>query len=176
MTIERIRETRQISALASSVRLAIVDALEGIGPCSVSDLARTLGVAPDGLYYHLRILEKRGLIRRSGTIVDAAHPAIELQYDVESAANRRAVIRVAGAITRAALRAFSSAFRPRVRTSGKRRELWIAQRTARLSSAQLERVNQLLGDLVDTLEEARTNRDDEKLYLVTFALSPYGKR
>lgn len=171
-----IREPRQIHALASAVRLAMVDTLEGVGPCSVGELAGILGVAPDSLYYHLRILEKRGLVKRSGAVVDAVNASVELAYDATSAPNRRAIVRVAAAIVRAALRAFTTGFRPPVRTSGKRREIWIAQRSARLTPAQLEHVNHLLGELLHTLEESRENGPEERLYLLTFALSPYGKR
>src|ERR1043166_5091224 len=65
-----IRDRNRIVTLASPVRLSIVHTLEGIGPCSVATLARVLGVAPDSLYYHLRLLERRGLITKSAEIVD----------------------------------------------------------------------------------------------------------
>lgn len=62
---------------------------------------------------------------------------------------------------------------PAVRVSGKRRELWAAQRTARLTPTQLERVNRLLNELLDTLGQTDQNEND-KLYSLTFVLSPQG--
>ncbi|HWW62172.1 MAG TPA: helix-turn-helix domain-containing protein [Thermoanaerobaculia bacterium] len=164
-----IRDRNRIVTLASSMRLAIVHTLEGIGPCSVAALARVLDVAPDSLYYHLRLLERRGLITKNGEIVDVGSKSIELAYE----GNRAAVNRVASAVLRAAQRAFHSGFRANVRKSGKRRELWVAQRTARLSREQLATVNRLLNELLDTFEHSRDAASKDPLYLLTFALSPY---
>jgi len=51
--------------------------------------------------------------------------------------------------------------------------LWAAQRTARLTPTQLERVNRLLNELLDTLGQTDQNEND-KLYSLTFVLSPQG--
>lgn len=167
-----IRDRQQIATLASPVRIALVDALEAIGPCSVAELATAVGAKPDAIYYHLRLLEKRGLVRRDGALVRAARPAITLHYDADDKQNVAAITRVASAILRGALRAFRRAFRPGVRTSGKRRELWAAQRTVRLTPAELETVNRLLSELLETFGDARERRTDERLYSITFVLSP----
>ena len=175
MTI--IREQKQIAALASPVRLAVIDALEAVGPCSVSELGRVIGTRPDALYYHLRILEKQGLLKQvtenaASDTYDVTSRPLALAYEPGDRKNRDAVVRVAGAMLRGAQRMFEAAFRPPVRVRGPERELWAAQRTARLTKKQLRRVNELLGEVLDVLAEARDGREGEDLYSVTFVLSP----
>lgn len=167
-----IDDVKQIATLASPLRITLVDTLEAIGPCSIAELAEAVGAKPDALYYHLRMLEKRGLVKRDANIVRAASRAITLNYDAGDKRNVDAITRVVSAILRGALRAFRKAFKPGVRTKGPRRELWAAQRTVRLSAPQLERVNSLLGELLETFGDAREHGGDEKLYSITFVLSP----
>ena len=62
----RIRRTEQIEALASPVRQEIVDALQVSGACPIAEVAAQLGRAPDSLYYHVRHLERVGLVVRRG--------------------------------------------------------------------------------------------------------------
>jgi DNA-binding transcriptional ArsR family regulator len=166
-----IRDPKQIATLASPLRIMLVDTLEAIGPCSIADLARAAGLTPDALYYHLRMLEKRGLIARKANIVSTSR-SLALAYDANDKRNVDAVTRVAGSILRGALRMFRKAFKPGVRTSGKRRELWAAQRTVRLSPRELETVNRLLNELLDTFGSARESRSDDRLYAITFVLAP----
>jgi DNA-binding transcriptional ArsR family regulator len=161
------------------MRLAIIDVVEGIGPCSVATLARALGVRPDSVYYHLNILERRGLIRRRfeaeegpQAIIDVVGRPLTLEYDTADRKNRDAVVGVVAAIVRGALRAFRRAFRPGVRVTGKRRELWAAQRTARLTKAQLALVNRKLDELLTAFDRARATEADERLYSLTFILAP----
>ena len=57
-----IADVGQIRALASSIRQDIVDTVAATGPCSVADVARTLGRPADGLYYHVKHLLGAGLL------------------------------------------------------------------------------------------------------------------
>lgn len=57
---------RYLRALSSPARLEVVEGLQLCGPSSVSELARRLGRAADSLYYHLRELEKVGVVERNG--------------------------------------------------------------------------------------------------------------
>jgi len=167
-----IDDVKQIATLASPMRITLVDTLEAIGPCSIAELAAAVGTRPDALYYHLRMLETRGLVKRDANIVRAASRQISLAYDAEDKRNVAAVTRVVSAILRGALRAFRKAFKPGVRTRGPRRELWAAQRTVRLSAKELETVNALLAQLLETFGDARDQGAEEKLYSLTFVLAP----
>ena len=60
---ERVQYLR---ALSSPARLEVVEGLQLCGPSSVAELARRLGRAADSLYYHLRELEKVGVVERNG--------------------------------------------------------------------------------------------------------------
>lgn len=166
-----IRNATQIAALASPLRITLVDTLEAIGPCSIADLARAVGARPDALYYHLGILEKSGIVGRDGAIV-RTKVELTLAYAADDQRNVAAITRVASSILRGALRAFRRAFKSGVRTSGRRRELWAAQRTARLSASELEKVNRLLNELMDTFGGARKGEAGERLYSITFVLAP----
>src|SRR2546423_7103238 len=139
MRVSNISDPKQIAACASPVRLAIIDALEASSPLSVAQLAQRIGDTPDGLYYHLRILEKNRIVKKRGERVHLLKPMIVLAYEPSDARNRAAVIRVAGTMLRSAYRYFIAAFKPGVRVSGRRRELHVGQRSARLSPAQLDR-------------------------------------
>lgn len=55
-----------LRALSSPARIEVVEGLQIGGPSSVAELGRRLGRAPDSLYYHLRELEKAGVVERSG--------------------------------------------------------------------------------------------------------------
>lgn len=61
-----IRRLDQVRALANPLRLRILDALTGIArtPKQVADRLR---LKPTGLYHHVRVLEKAGLIRQTET-------------------------------------------------------------------------------------------------------------
>lgn len=174
-TVKKLVNPQQIKSLGSPVRLAIVEALESSSPLSVASLARRLGDTPDGLYYHLHILERRGLVKKKGELVFLTRPMMLLAYDAADQKNRRAVIQVARALLRSAYRSFVAAFRPGVRVSGRRRELWVGQRAARLTPAQLERMNAILWDALLTFSDGPAEDERNPVYVFTFALSPYSK-
>ena len=169
----RISDPKEIEACASPVRLAIIDALEATSPLSVASLARRIGDTADGLYYHLRILEKNHIVKKEGELVHLLFPVVRLKYKTSDERNRRAVIRVAGAMLRSAFRYFAAAFQPGVRVSGRRRELWVGQRAARLTPAQLERVNRLVWETLQAFQEGPAEDSEDGVYVFTFALSPY---
>jgi DNA-binding transcriptional ArsR family regulator len=51
--------------VASPVRAAVIDALEVIAPATIVQAATAFGYPPDGLYYHLRVLKRMGLVVRT---------------------------------------------------------------------------------------------------------------
>lgn len=179
-----IGQPRQIAALASPMRLAIVDALEGAGPCSVAELAAVIGARPDGLYYHLRILKRCGLIvmdesvspaGREQVVVDVPGRPIQLKYVPRRRSNVASVTRVVAVILRASLRNFREAFSSAPVVAGPRRELWAGHRIARLTPEHLEMLNRLLHRLIELLGEEREERANSRLYSFTFVLSPLGR-
>jgi len=75
-----ITDPRQIAALGSPARQEVVDGLQALGPSSIAELGASLGRAPDSLYYHVRALQKVGLVVPAGT--RAAGARSEALYDV----------------------------------------------------------------------------------------------
>ena len=55
-------EPRRLSALASPVRIELVGVLQTRGPSSIREMALALDRPADGLYHHVRILLKAGLL------------------------------------------------------------------------------------------------------------------
>lgn len=60
-----VRDLATLKAFADPLRVRLLLELS-YGPRTVKEVANTLGVRPTRLYYHLRILEKRDLVRVAG--------------------------------------------------------------------------------------------------------------
>lgn len=60
-----IRRVDQLKALKSQTGLRVLMGLEEAGPCSVGELAAHLGLKAESLYYHVRRLERTGLVRET---------------------------------------------------------------------------------------------------------------
>jgi predicted transcriptional regulator len=75
-----VRLTEQREALTSPLRLELLEHLAVIGPASVRGLAARMGRTPHALHYHVRLMERAGLLRRTGTVKSG--PRDEALYDV----------------------------------------------------------------------------------------------
>ncbi|MBC8328164.1 MAG: helix-turn-helix domain-containing protein [Planctomycetes bacterium] len=75
-----VESDHQWRAVTSPRRLEIMEFLLSAAPCSVAALAEVMDAAADGLYHHLRILRKAGLVREVGK-VDVAGRAVPV-FDV----------------------------------------------------------------------------------------------
>ena len=61
-----LRKPAELSAVVSPVRHHLLRTLSLLGTASVRELAQELDRSPESLYYHLRALEKAGLVVASG--------------------------------------------------------------------------------------------------------------
>lgn len=180
-----ISRPEQVRALASPVRQDIVDAIEAIGPATAPEIARTLGRAPDGLYFHLRLLTKVGLLKeretsntngRSVATYDVPGRPMRIKYDLGERAAARRISRVTASMLRTANRSFErAAAAGQARVNGPGRELWAGRTRGRLSRRQLQEVNRILHHLIETVG-SRPVAESECLYEVTFVLSPAPSR
>jgi len=174
-------------AVASPLRIGMLECLHAIGPASVSDLARRLDRPADGLYHHIRKLLDAGLIREAGTRPAARHP--ERLYDAaahtirfppghETAAED--VARVWRLLSTGAERSLLCALRAgRVRFQGPHRNTTLRVETARLSREELAQVRRHLDDIRAIFEEARQRHGTPSgaprsgtLQSLTFMLTP----
>jgi DNA-binding transcriptional ArsR family regulator len=185
----RIERPAAIALLASPLRQELVDTLQALGgEASVAELAVQLGRPADGLYYHLRLLTRGGLLaerrgrsragrgERRYRIAVAPGGRLRLVYRPADRANRAAVARVAGGMLRIAGRDFRAALAtPGVATRGPRRELWAARNQGWLSAAELAEVNRLLLRINQLLDRPRA-RGRDRLLSLCFVLAPLPAR
>ena len=178
-----IRGSKQLACLAAAARQEVFDVLEQMGAVSAADLAAVLGRPADGLYFHLRALERAGLVRsvarrtRSGrpeAVYRTVKPRVQLEYEPHDAANRRGVSAVVASMLRLANRDFRRSLeRGEVVVSGPERELWAWRKVGRLSRAELARLNRRMQDMANAVSAPR---GEGRLYAVTVILTPLDHR
>src|SRR5205085_9716969 len=104
--------------IASPVQMEIVEALQTGGPHSVRELAARLARPADGLYHHVRVLVKAGLLaareerkigRRAETVYGLVSARVTGRLDPKSPASKKAVIQAAATVLRSATREVASA-------------------------------------------------------------------
>lgn len=176
-----ISRADQIRAIASPVRQEIVDALDSMRASTVAALAARLGRKPDALYFHVRALERVGLLRRVGTVgegrteaavFDVAGRPLRLAYGDDAGTRRRRLGPTLDSILRLARRDVQRALvNPASRIDGPQRELWVARVRGWLSAGDLERLNALLAQCTQILHDAPP-REDATAIALTFAISP----
>ena len=171
----------QMEALTSPVRHQIHLAMEMLGACSVNELAARMGRVPETLYYHVRRLEKVGILEQVGSrVVSNREEAIyqlkgkRLRVDPSRTTPRflKARAKGCGALLRFALRAFERALeRKGTRQLLPKQGLRIHQMTVRLSTANVAELSERLDSVESFLAEA-DEPTGEDMYVITFATAP----
>lgn len=184
-TKERILSApRQIGALASPVRQEIVDTLEALGgEAPVAALAAQLGRPSDGLYYHLRVLVRAGVLEELADEGDgrryrtaARGQRLRLRYLPGATSNARAVERVAAGMLRIARRDFAAAIeRKDTVAEGPTRSLWASRAKGWVGPAELEELNVLLEKLFALLQRSPSPTRQQLLSL-TWVVAPVEAR
>jgi DNA-binding transcriptional ArsR family regulator len=183
---KNVQHRRQIDALASPVRQEIVDTIEALGgEAAAAEIAAQLGKPADGLYYHLRLLTRSGLLHEVGDAGDvrarryrssAGSGRLQLRYRNTERGHAGAVQRVVDGLLRIAGRDFERALaRADVVTEGDRRELWASRTKGWVSPAELAEINRLLRRLGDLLRHGRNARRD-RLFALAYVLAPVDPR
>jgi DNA-binding transcriptional ArsR family regulator len=181
-----VSDPRRIRVLASPVRHELVDTLSALGgKASVAALAEQLGRHADGLYYHLRVLCKAGLVEeieggqgaeRLYRLAGTGRAPLRLAYRAGRGGNTSALSNYAHGLLQVAERDFKQALEiPGVVVSGERRQLWAARNKGWVSGAELEEVNRLLERLCALTSKPRAPGCDSLLSLA-FVLAPLSRR
>ncbi len=181
-----ISDPGHVRVLASPARHELVDTLSALGgTASVAVLAEQLGRHADGLYYHLRVLCKSGLVReiRDGTtgeklyrLAGTGRAPLRLAYRTGRGGNVSALSAYARGLLQVAERDFVRALSiPDVVLGGRRRQLWAARNKGWVSPADLEEVNRLLERLCDLTSRPRRQGRDE-LVSLAFVLAPSARK
>src|SRR5438105_3824602 len=96
-----------LRVLSSPIRQEVLDTLAGLGAVSLAELGAILGRPADGLYYHVRLLERAGLVRFAGTrrkrgraetLVRATAPQFALRYAAAPPSRTRALNAIVGSM------------------------------------------------------------------------------
>jgi DNA-binding transcriptional ArsR family regulator len=183
MDYRAIDDPELITALASPVRQEIVDTLAALGgEASTAELALQLGRHADGLYYHLKVLCKAGLVLEVGgkgederryRLAGDATQALRLAYRTGSEPHAVALRKFAHGLLQVAEKDFGDALEmPDVATQGAARQLWAARNKAWLSSGELAELNGLLERLCELMSQPRTT-ERKQLISCTFVLAPH---
>jgi DNA-binding transcriptional ArsR family regulator len=179
------RRAARLAALTSPVRIELIGALQAHGPSSVRELAAHLGRPADGLYHHIRTLEKAGVLReesrrkvgrREEAVYALTAARIGGEMEPNSRASREAAGRAAAAALRLAAREFAAALLageapcagdvPRLRTS--RQKAWLTDAGLGELHALLSRVEELLS--------GENERRQGRLFVLTTVLTPLIQR
>ena len=176
-----IRELPQLRPLRSPIRQEIIDAVSAAGPCTIARIAALLDRRPDGLYFHVRRLEKVGLLVPNGTDRHGRHAAavydlpghpVRLHYEPGDPANLRAIAAVVDGVLRLSRRDFSRSLgKPWAVTQGRNRNTWGGRTRGWLTPAQAAKVNRLLAE-VNELVRAGRPRKGARPHALTFVMVP----
>lgn len=178
-----VRSAEELHALGTVVRQEIIDVVRHLPSFSVRDVAREMGRPADALYFHMRILEKAGLIvaegerltaRRPETVYRCRAPGAQVMLDYGSGDARaaKAALSAVRALLRAAVDDFEAG-----RASGKavmqgpERNLWAGRNVAWLDRQDLREVNSLLSRLSEIMGQPRKPGNDQ-LCVLTYSLAP----
>jgi predicted ArsR family transcriptional regulator len=178
-----ITDLAQIRALASPVRQEVVDAVTAIGPVSVAALARSLGRAPNALYFHIQKLERLGLLVRGegaaargrpSTFYDVPGRPMMLTYQPGQSRTKAPMGRLVRSMLSSAGRHFVRAYRPDVAVvDGADRNLWASRSKRMLSPREVREVNRHLRALVALLNQPKPAPTGKgRLMELTFVLAP----
>ena len=178
-----ISTVQQMEALGSPVRHQIHLAMEMLGPCTVNELARQMGRVPETLYYHIRRLEKVGILERVGSRAGGGRDEAifqlrgqRLRVDPSQSSPRflKAMAKGCGSLLRFTQRTFVRALKAKAeRRVVSRRSLRIEQVTVRLSPRNLAEMNRRLDSLQEFLADA-DGPGGQPMYLITIATAPLG--
>jgi DNA-binding transcriptional ArsR family regulator len=180
---QAVDDPELITVLASPLRQEIVDTLASLGgEATAADLALQLGRHADGLYYHLKVLCRSGLVVETGgkgeeerryRLAGNASRPLRLAYRTDSEAHAAALRKFAHGLLQVAEKDFGDALAmPGVVTEGPSRQLWAARNKAWLSKAELAEVNSLLERLCTLMSQPRAPERDQ-LTSCMFVLAPH---
>jgi DNA-binding transcriptional ArsR family regulator len=138
-------------ALADPLRIRLHEVL-WLGPHSARELAGVVGLAPDRLYYHLRQLERAGLIEVGGYRplpggkVERVYQRVEVEPPGD-ASSPEEVAAFLGSVLEATKADIGAAFR--AKQDGRRREVYVGRGAIRLTEPALAELTAQLKAIED---------------------------
>jgi hypothetical protein len=181
--IQVVSGRKQLEALVSPIRQELVDTLSRMGTASVAEIGAALGRPADGLYYHLRALQRADLVvsararsrnGRQEALFRTVAPVVALRYPRAGRGRNEPLPTIVASMLRLGIRDFRRAYGGgRAVLEGPRQELWALRATGWLSPAELAGINRRIRDLRDAIAGPRR---DGRLYGITVLLTPLDHR
>jgi DNA-binding transcriptional ArsR family regulator len=178
-----IQSKKQMAALKAPTRQEILDVLAPMGDASIAEIAVALGRPADSLYYHMRILQKSGLVLAAGERTTGTHrealfrtpaPDMRLAYEPGPKGNARNVTPIVDAMLRLTARDVVEGFQDeRVVVAGDNRELWATRTTGWLTAQELTKVNRYIAKLRSVTTQSPAGNG--QLFGLTMVLTPLNR-
>jgi predicted ArsR family transcriptional regulator len=180
-----VQSRKQIAVLKAAARQVLLNVLSSMRTVSIADLATALGKPADSLYYHVRILQKVGLVLEDGTrelagrnerLYRAVASDLRLTYNPGPKGNAEAITPIVDSMLRLTSRDFEAAFtNPSTVVEGRQRQLWAARTTGWLTDQQVAELNQHIAALRRTTVSSPPRDEGDKLYALTIVLTPLSR-
>lgn len=181
---------RQRQALSSPMRLEILGQFTSPGGMSIREVAQRMGRSPGSLYYHFRMMEEVGLLKRVGkrstakkaeALFRPAAPRFEFGTEDRSDSAIRDALKAMESAFRMALRDLDAAMRDgAARTSGAHRTFFAARVHFRTNKKTLAEINRHLKAIEKILgresQRAKLPPDADQYCSLTLALLPLRDR
>jgi AcrR family transcriptional regulator len=181
---------KQRQALSSPMRLEILGQFTSPGGMSIREVAQRMGRSPGSLYYHFRIMEEVGLLKRVGkrstakkaeALFRPAAPRFEFGTEDRSDSAIGDALKAMESAFRMALRDLEAAMRDgAARTSGAHRTFFAARvhfRTNKKTLAEINRHLKAIGKILGReSQRAKLPPDADQYCSLTLALLPLRDR
>ena len=183
-TVQRERAKRvsvstpqQWEAVSSGIRFEMLELLTAIGPNSIAELAREMGVRADSLYHHMKKLVSAELVRevafrRVGRQTEAVFDVVANKFDFDPSVENAVLMKLMRSIHRQTERNFERSLEGGiVDFSEKNRNTRIRADTASLTRKQLKEVKSHIEAIIQIFAEGRQEQKGD-LFSVTLSMMP----
>jgi DNA-binding transcriptional ArsR family regulator len=173
-------------ALVAPVRAEILEALRLLGPCTIAELANTLGRPADSLYRHLEILQQAGAVVDAGFRKGARN--VEQLFDVVAddfaidfhdgagAAENQAIVATANSFLKAMARAVrDSAAARQLEFRPEQRNITINYELGWLTPEAFQKIRELVRQMKAIMDEGKKNRQG-RLYMTLTIATPVTRK
>jgi len=171
----------QHKVVASPVRREIWSYLRSQGPHTVSEIARGLGRSQTSLYAHVKMLDRSGVIKPTGskrsgkrhaTIYSSGVAESKLAYDKKNKLSVKGWARYATALLRRANREMAEHLAGGdAGVKGKNRDASLLGSRTRLTKKQLSEINSHI-DAIEKIVAKSDSSDSSDIYSVNIAVYP----
>lgn len=177
----RITDPGQRKILGSPLRIELIEQLTRQGPASIAELAVRLGREPSSLYYHIRLLQRAGVVqeaerrgagRHQEAVFAATADHVTVACDLDSEESIHAEEQSVGALLRLAQRQYGQAMRGgKARPEGDDSNLQALRIRANLDAKARTELNRRVEELMEFLRREREPGSGEPISL-TLVISP----